>query len=155
MSMNTTVARVSAATLDALARDPDAVEDLVDNPSSPRVDVHKAWGGIHYLLTGTTWEGAPPDNFLLAGDEIGEDLGYGPARAHGPAATKQIAERLQALPAAALLARFDGPAMAAADVYSCSGHDDDREFLEHFYAPLRALVLEAAAADEGLVVWMV
>src|SRR5688500_6275073 len=30
-------------------------------------DLDKAWHGIHYLLTGTAWEGAEPLNFLVAG----------------------------------------------------------------------------------------
>lgn len=40
----------------------------------------KAWHGIHYLLTGTAWEGDPPLNFLVTGGrEVGtEEIGIGP-----------------------------------------------------------------------------
>jgi hypothetical protein len=29
-------------------------------------DLDKSWHGIHYLLTGSAWEGSPPLNFLRA-----------------------------------------------------------------------------------------
>src|SRR5687768_10356646 len=42
-------------------------------------DVDKAWQGIHFLLTGTDWEGEGPLAFVLhGGAEIEEDMGYGP-----------------------------------------------------------------------------
>ena len=37
------------------------------------VDLDKAWHGVHYLLTGTAWEGEPPLNFVVEG---GADLDY-------------------------------------------------------------------------------
>ncbi len=33
----------------------------------PEGDFEKSWGGLHYLLTGTAWEGEPPLNFLMGG----------------------------------------------------------------------------------------
>lgn len=38
------------------------------------VDLDKAWHGLHYLLTGTAWEGEPPLNVLAAGGrEVGTE----------------------------------------------------------------------------------
>ena len=47
----------------------------------PDGDFEKSWHGIHYLLTGTAWEGDPPLNFLLAGGrELDIELGTAPPR---------------------------------------------------------------------------
>jgi Domain of unknown function (DUF1877) len=45
-------------------------------------DLDKAWHGIHYLLTGTAWEGEPPLDFLVRGGRtVGTiEVGYSPAR---------------------------------------------------------------------------
>src|SRR5688500_16813482 len=62
-------------------------------------DLDKAWHGIHYLLTGTAWEGDPPLNFLVTGGrEAGdEEDGYGPARTVTPAETGETASALAPL----------------------------------------------------------
>lgn len=45
------------------------------------VDLDKSWHGLHFLFTGTAWEGEEPACFLVLGGEgIGNDVGYGPAR---------------------------------------------------------------------------
>lgn len=49
---------------------------------SDNFDVDKSWHILHYLFTGTAWEGESPEGFLVsAGEPIGDvDVGYGPAR---------------------------------------------------------------------------
>src|SRR5829696_7547426 len=45
----------------------------------PLGNFEKSWHGLHFLLTGTAWEGEPPLNFLLAGGrEIDIGLGLSP-----------------------------------------------------------------------------
>ncbi|MBV9599873.1 MAG: DUF1877 family protein, partial [Chloroflexi bacterium] len=71
------------------------IERLLANPSEitrflygsaaescERVDLHKAWHAIHFVLTGSRLGGEAPLNFLVAeGTPVGEvDVGYGPAR---------------------------------------------------------------------------
>src|SRR5262245_15812893 len=83
----------------------DAVEDF--GPFA-EMDIEKAWHGIHYLLTGSAWEGSPPLNFLvLGGQEIGDDLGYGPARGFSPSEVKTIANALSSVTSDALRSRYD------------------------------------------------
>ena len=51
-------------------------------PSANELWLDKAWHGIHFLLTGSAWEGDEPLNFLVtAGEPIeGTDSGYGEDR---------------------------------------------------------------------------
>jgi hypothetical protein len=54
----------------------------------PVVDLHKSWHMFHFLFTGRAEGGSPPGSLLMeGGEEVGEDLGYGPARLIGPADT--------------------------------------------------------------------
>ena len=83
MSMIGCFRRVPEARLRALLADPESITDFLDEEGFADFDIDKAWHGIHYLLTGTAWEGAAPLNFLVAGGRpVGDvDVGYGPARA--------------------------------------------------------------------------
>lgn len=72
-------------------------------------DVDKAWFGIHFLLTGTTGEGEPPLNFLIAGGEEtkGCDIGYGPGRMFTSEQVKEIDEALKDISKDVLMSRYD------------------------------------------------
>jgi hypothetical protein len=86
MSMIGNLRLVSDEQLNELFADPDQVEDFLYESGEPSPDeeddVDKAWQGLHFLLTGSAWNGEPPLNFLVSGGrEIGDvDVGYGPAR---------------------------------------------------------------------------
>ncbi len=61
-------------------------------------DFEKSWGGPHYLLTGTAWEGEPPLNFLMGGGRDLEVLdGESPPISHTNAGTRCIADALNRL----------------------------------------------------------
>jgi hypothetical protein len=36
-------------------------------PEGTEIDIDKAWHGLHFLFTGTAWEGEAPASFLLCG----------------------------------------------------------------------------------------
>src|SRR5512147_1658720 len=60
------------------------IEPFIEEASlaeAERFDIDKAWQGIHYLLCGDPWEGAPPlSDLVLGGTELGSaDYGCGPA----------------------------------------------------------------------------
>ena len=90
-----------------------------------QVDLDKSWHGLHFLLTGSAWDGAPPLNFLVAGGtEVGDiDVGYGPARAFRAAEVAQIDQALGVLSADELKRRFN-PA-----------EDDETSDLSHNLGP--------------------
>src|SRR5713101_847513 len=69
----------------------------------------KAWHGVHYLLCGDIEPGsAIPSQAVMGGVELGEDLGYGPARYFETGKVNQIAQALSAANLEAeMIARFD------------------------------------------------
>lgn len=127
------------------------------------VDLDKAWHCLHFLLSGTAWEGEPPLGFLVnGGTSIGdEDVGYGPARAFSPTEVASIASALGALTLADLVARFDGPRMDALEIYPPGGWEglepsDPEEFGYFTQAFEEAKALTARGRDEGMamLVWL-
>jgi Domain of unknown function (DUF1877) len=120
----------------------------------------KAWHGIHYLLTGTAWEGAAPLNLLLCGDEVGDiDVGYGQPRAVSAGTVAQAGQVLAALSDAAIRARFDPAAMMRADIYPGiwdrpPSQDDSLGYLMSYVAQLRVYLARAAADGMGVIVFV-
>lgn len=154
-----------------LIHDPEDFEDFddFDEPGPPdppfaRVEgdgmnVDKAWHGIHYLLTGTAWEGDEPACYLVqGGEEVGDvDVGYGTARVIHPAQTRDFAEFLAPVTREALLSRYDAPRMRELDIYPSRLWDDGgdkREYVWDNFQVLRDFVATAAQRGEGLVIYI-
>lgn len=165
MSMITTFRRLSDEDLERLCDEPGVVEDYLgaEEPIEgfgpfAELDVDKAWHAIHFMLTGSAWEGDPPLNFIVSGGtEIGEDMGYGPARGLLNMEVRNVAAALQLLPTAVLMRRFDRAAFAAAEIYPpiwgrSLEEDDTRGYVAENYEALRAFVIDAATAGEGLLI---
>ena len=59
--------------IDKLLADPENVFDYIDeleeNEEVGGVDLDKVWHGIHFLLTGSAWEGEEPLCYLVNGGE--------------------------------------------------------------------------------------
>lgn len=93
-------------------------EDAPPVPDPRQTDLDKLWHGVHWLLTGSAEESADGlGAVLFGGAEVGEDLGYGPARLMRPAEVAAVYRALAAVPESELLARFDPVAMERAGVY--------------------------------------
>jgi Domain of unknown function (DUF1877) len=125
----------------------------------PVVDLHKSWHMFHFVFTGLAAGGTPPANLLLeGGEEIGEDLGYGPARLLDPAATAALAGFVAPLTVDDLKRRLDGPRMAALGIYPAfDATDAAQEYgddVEHYFPLLRDHLAAAAAAREAALVWL-
>lgn len=135
-------------------------EKPAGRPKAPVLDLHKSWHMLHYLFTGQAWDGdMPASALLLGGKEVGEDLGYGPARALTPGETANFAGFLNGLDVAQLAGRLDVEAMQRAQVY-CAEHADPgaamelEEDLEHYFPQLQSFVADAANRRQGLLIWM-
>lgn len=121
------------------------------------LDLHKSWHMLHYLLTGEVWEGAAPGNLLMTGEELGEDMGFGPPRLHTPDAAAAFAEFIRDLEASDLAGRLDPARLAALDVYGCDGAqeaEDLEDELEHYFPQLKSFVTKAATEGDGLLIWL-
>jgi hypothetical protein len=125
----------------------------------PVVDLHKSWHMFHFLFTGRAEGGSPPGSLLMeGGEEVGEDLGYGPARLIGPADTAAFANFIGALSIDELKARLDGPRMAALGIYpgfeAVDAVEEYGDDVEHYFPKLRDHLAAAAAAHEAVLVWL-
>jgi hypothetical protein len=81
-------------------------------------DFEKSWQGLHYLFTGSAWEGDPPLNFLLGGGrELDIETGMAQPRVHAAAETRVIAEALAGLDDAELRQRCVADEMMRLEIY--------------------------------------
>lgn len=128
-------------------------EDVLMGGSDAVLDLHKSWHVLHFLFTGKQADGPMPAATLLRGGrEIGDDLGYGPARALSPTETKAFAEFLAGQTAAALAGRIDVATMERLGIYAAD--DDSIEDVDHYFPQLQAYVDDAAKHGRGLLIWM-
>lgn len=117
----------------------------------------KSWHGLHYLFTGSDWEGEPPQSFLLNwGKEIGEiDVGYGPARGLSSSQICAIHEFLETIDAMVLRKRFNTTKMEELEIYpNCWTRDPEAEFayLVEFLEPLKDFICKIRQRKMGAVV---
>lgn len=118
-----------------------------------RMNVGKAWHGIHFLLCGAAFEGEPPLDFIVRGGfELGHDGGYGPARAYQPAQLKQISAALGPFIPGVLRKRFNVDALLEAQIYPHTWEAGEREDLIDTFAQLKRFLADGASRGLGLVV---
>jgi Domain of unknown function (DUF1877) len=124
-----------------------------------RLDLDKAWHGVHYLLCGAV---EPGDSLLgqavLGGTEIGEDFsGYGPARYFTVARVAELAAALrQPQTEAEVVARYDPQRMSQLQIYPFGWEEEDnRDWLLDGFRDLRAFYADAAANRRAVVTCLV
>jgi len=124
-------------------------------------DLDKAWQGIHYLLTGTAFEGEGPISYLLAGgQEVGDiEVGYGPARVLTPKEVHDFQQALAGLTTEDLRARFNPAEMKALEIYPDiwdrdPAEDDTLNYCLEYFETLRNFVDMTASKQQGLVIYL-
>lgn len=147
---------------------PDAAEDepnlssaIAPISSEDAIDIDKTWHAVHFLFTGSDWEGDFPEGILVScGEPVGDvDVGYGPARSFSSTEVKRISAFLMSLDSNGLLSRFDPVKMAELKIYPSiwkdSKHpDEDRTYIEDGVSSVIAFVTEAAQKDLALLVYI-
>ena len=118
----------------------------------------KTWHGIHFLLTGSDWEGDEPLCYVVkGGQEVGEiDVGYGPARALRSEQVKHFAEALDAVSDDELRQRFDPSKMAEQSIYPTMWDEGEGalDYLMEYVPALRSFASNTVEQGKGLVVWL-
>ncbi|MCB9482343.1 MAG: YfbM family protein [Desulfobacteraceae bacterium] len=124
-------------------------------------DLDKAWHGIHFLLTGSDWEGDPPLNFLVAGGtEVGDiDVGYGPVRVFRALEVADINNALSKVTEDYLRTRFEPDIMTKKGIYpeiwdKDSEDDDTFSYLLGYFDELKSFICDAVSKNLGIVVSM-
>ena len=145
--------------------DPDAVPpegaQIVERDS--HLDLDKAWQPLHFLLTGTAWEGEEAGCYLVRGGEelIDDDeLGYSSIRALLPEQISRLDEFLREVSHETLRQRFDYERMVALEIYSkprardkTDASDEVYYLLEAFDA-LRSFAAAAAKRGDGAIAYL-
>ncbi len=92
-----------------------------------QTDIDKSWHAIHFLLTGSDWDGDFPNGFLVScGDPVGDvDVGYGPARSFSSGQVAKIADFLTAQSDADLRKRLDYAQMRELEIYPSIWDDEE------------------------------
>ena len=145
--------------------DPDAVPPEGAKLSDPEshLDLDKAWQPLHFLLTGTAWEGEEPGCYLVrGGEELADDdeLGYSSIRALTPHQVGRFDEFLRNLSHDALRQRFDYKKMVALDIYAKprgrgkAGADDEVGHLLQAFDALQSFVAVTAKEGSGAIVYV-
>jgi len=104
---------------------------------------------LHYLLCGAAEPAPGPlGQAVFGGTEIGDDMGYGPARYFSVAETSQIAQALQAPGLeAALRDRFDPDAMEQPGLYPGGWNAEGPDWLIDAFRTLRDFY--TAVSEDG------
>ena len=126
-----------------------------------RCDLEKSWHGIHYLLTGSAWEGDPPLDFLVnGGRQVGKiDPDHGPVRAFRADQTRAIHESLSSLSPYELRKRFNARDMTAKEIYPDIWtrsvlEEDSLRYLMDSLDKLRAFLRQTVEAQLGILIFL-
>ncbi len=168
MEMLCTLRSATESQRQALLKAPERLQDFLDDEEDfgdaegakfLELDIGETWHGLQYLMTGTSWEGAAPLDFLVRG---GEDVGdipsdEGTARIFKPAEVKKLSEALHALSQDALRRRFDTGKMQELDIYpglwdEPADETDPLEELISYFAELRKFVSQVAHRGHAVLV---
>lgn len=122
-------------------------------------DLDKAWQGIHFLLTGSDWEGEGPLAFILhGGREISEDLGYGPAHGFTSSEVKDIDAALRSIEPTALYERADPAELTRLEIYPQIWEDEPKEecigYLTDNFKQLKEFVSGTARSGRALIAYI-
>ena len=120
--------------------------------SDSYLDIDKAWNGIHFLLTGTTFGGEEPLCWVvLGGETIGEDVGYGPARFVNAKDVKTINEAISGIDSSSLNDRFNPDELNDSEVYPSVWEQDHAEYLIGAYEDVKAFYASASKNNQCVI----
>jgi hypothetical protein len=161
MSMIGELIGVSVDKLNRLLAEPEQVSEFIETEyANPENECYlgKSWHALHFLLTGSAWEGDPPESLaILGGTPIGDiDVrGYGPALYLTPEEVKAVAAALSAISTNELREVFILEDLHQAEIYSVGDNEEDEwEYVMDFYRDLVAFYKTAAEANQATVFWL-
>jgi hypothetical protein len=130
-------------------------------PFERAVCLEKSWHILHYLLTGHIGPSSAPGDLLLTGQDLGEDVGYGPARLHDPMETRSFSQFLETQDLSSLQRRVNFKEMTQLHLYSVPfGRGSESEFEAElrnevgiYFPLLRDYVRGMSDRANGLLLW--
>jgi hypothetical protein len=129
----------------------------VAGPNGPDLQLEKSWHCLRYLFTGRVLEppgSEPLDLAILGAREIPDEtkvMGYGPVRCLTAEEVKEVAASLCNFPIVEKAKQFDELVAEEKQVY-CPSHSEDE--LIHYFGKLLGYYEDAAARDNGMLMWI-
>jgi hypothetical protein len=160
MSMNAYLSAVDAETLEKLRRNGDAIaRHLEAQEGVNELRLFKMWQALHFMLTGTDWDTEGElGQCILGGEDVGPDIGYGPARVLAPAQVEAISNALSKISVESFQARFAPEQMEAMDIYPSVIWVREKDAilveLTELFERLVEVYRMAAARRDGMILWM-
>jgi hypothetical protein len=114
------------------------------------LDIDKAWGGIHFLLSGSTDGGEDPPRFLMSGHML-EDVSEHVA-VHRASSIASFDAVLKQTSDDTLFARMNPQEMNRLDVYPGSWTGSERDYLAGYVNELRDFISATAASGRAMTI---
>lgn len=121
----------------------------------PQCDLDKAWHAIHFLLTGNAEGGDFPLNFLMTGgQEVGEDIGYGPIRILMIDEVRELKQNLDKIDVTTFKKKYNPADLNKSEVYPLTSDwtQEEESWIVEEYENLKKFVDEAYHDSKGLYV---
>jgi hypothetical protein len=134
------------------------VPELATLPEADEFDIGTCWHILHFLFTGTAWEGEFPGSFLASGGlPVGRDHGYGPPRLFNPDEVKVILAFLETLTFQEFSAEYDVKKLTDADLYWQPGPTSeerisDLKYLWDLVSEMRQFIADGVNQGNGILV---
>lgn len=162
MGMIGCFAAIDPVALQKIRNEPSLIEEFLypdGEEAEHSIDVDKAWHGIHFMLTGQAYGGdGPLALVIMGGEEVGDEVGYGPARLLLPEQVNVIANALEKLTIEEFKKAFKPAEMTAAEIYpEVIWERDGQEALDYVLEYFEELVVfyrDAAKRGDGVALWL-
>jgi len=132
-------------------------DENYDAVGENNIDIDKTWHAIHFILTGSEWEGdEPAKSVIFGGKEAGPDVGYGSARFLDQQQVSKVNQHLLLLDQNVISEYFNVEQLVEKEIYPNMWIDTDEteeemiDYLEHYYKELKQFY--EFAADSKLCV---
>ena len=152
-----TIKEASVNEVERLQVDPEFVDGFVRDENR-RLELDKAWHGIHFLMTGASYEMNGGQISIMSG---GKSLGalhddYGPARALSADEIKQLYEVMAQITDEELMARYQAEKMQ--EVYPGFWepvlNGEDFPYLKYYFEQLKEFLYQITLKNNGAVVFI-
>ncbi|MFZ0678850.1 YfbM family protein [Candidatus Binatus sp.] len=136
-----------------LKRPPASAGNAQASGKGASISIEKAWHGLHYLLCGQAVPGSDlASQVVMGGTDVGDDLGYGPARYFDAAKVASIANELtRPNLEAEMMARWDPDQMTNLGIYPAVFEPGDDQWLMDAFRKVRQFFVDASAANLAVV----
>jgi hypothetical protein len=161
MGMYCGLYKLSPEDADRLLKNPGMISTMIsyEPTDGSYLSLEKAWHGLHYLLTGHASGGPQPLSFIFAGgQDIGVDLGYGPARLLSARFVKDLDSSLSELTINEIWLRFDPAKMSKEGIYPEIWDEPEEELKDEYgmyFNELKDFVRSASSNDNSIVMVIV